>query len=123
MLKKVLVITAVLSIISCSDTDDTPESSCGVSDPKLELEWLKTEITNREANLSEDSKYCYIEQADLQGQTVFIYQDCNPAINKVIPVYDCSGNQIGLLHSDISPNSLNEGFILWKTADFACTQE
>ncbi len=55
------------------------------------LTWLREEINRREANPSEDLKYRYIAQSGLKGQTVFIYWDCNPVVNKVIPIFNCDG--------------------------------
>ena len=113
-------------LFSCNSVDDTNQlkNSCSVDNPIEDLDWLKNEIDEREQNIRDDSKYCYIRQALYKNQTVFIYGDCNPLINKVVPVYNCNGEFIGIIGSrnqDIPFEVLTEGQIIWKTSDFACS--
>ncbi|MEM8847081.1 MAG: DUF4377 domain-containing protein [Bacteroidota bacterium] len=97
------------------------EVTCSFEDPTADLEWLRIEIERREANRNEQTKYCYISQAEYQDSPVFLYFDCNPAINKVIPVFDCLGKSIGFLgDGEIDQNSLTNFKIIWQPDDFAC---
>lgn len=112
-----------LSILfsSCSDNDDEIISACGVANPVEELAWLKAEIDTREANPSEDMKYCYITQGEYNGDIVFVYWDCNPLINKIIPVYDCEGTFLNNTNENQIPfDAISNQKIIWKTSDFVC---
>lgn len=108
---------------SCSDNDDEITNSCGITNPLVELEWLRTEIDKRKEEVTEDSKYCYILQAIHKGKTIFLYQDCNPFINKVIPILDCEGNSLGFLGGDILSIDITNSSIIYKPSDFACQLE
>ncbi|RKN78435.1 hypothetical protein [Ulvibacterium marinum] len=115
------VLVALLVLQSCSDDDDMIRPACGVDNPAKELSWLRTEIDNREANITEDTKYCYITQGEYEGQTVFVYWDCNPLIDKNIPVFDCDGNMLGgTPENPISLDDLENQIIIWKPALFVC---
>ncbi|PRX57953.1 DUF4377 domain-containing protein [Flagellimonas meridianipacifica] len=97
------------------------EVSCEFEEPATDLEWLRIEIERRELNINEQTKYCYISQAEYEGEPVFLYFDCNPVINKVIPVLDCLGTSIGFLgDSEIDQNELSDLKIIWQPDDFAC---
>ena len=119
------ILLLFLLLFSCNSDDDTNQlkNSCSVDNPIEDLAWLGNEIDEREQNITSDSKYCYISQSLYENQTVFIYRDCNPLINKVVPVYNCEGELIGIIGSreqDIPFDVLLEGEIIWKTNDFAC---
>ncbi|WP_343487706.1 hypothetical protein [Allomuricauda sp. d1] len=122
MSRFLVFIAALLSLSSCSDDDDSTSetAACGVGNPVEDLGWLQAEIIDREANPTEDTKYCYIEQAELNGQTVFIYEDCNPAINKIVPVFDCEGDFIGRIGNEVQQNELSDSCVIWLPEDFAC---
>lgn len=65
-------------------------------------------------------KYCYIVQGTLEGTTVFVYEDCSPAVFKIILIYNCEGtalNRDGSIRSD----SVENKKIIWRTNDFVCT--
>ncbi len=115
------LLTILLVFLSCSDDEDIIRSACGVDNPAKELSWLRTEIDNREANITEDTKYCYITQGEYEGQTIFVYWDCNPLIDKNIPVFDCDGNMLGGTPGNpISLDDLENQIIIWKPAIFVC---
>ncbi len=97
------------------------EASCTFQNPTADLEWLRIEIQRREASVNEFTKYCYISQAEFNGNPVFVYFDCNPAINKIFPVYSCLGEYMGYLGvEDINPNDVTNFEIVWQPEDFAC---
>lgn len=115
------VLIALLVIHSCSDDDDMIRPACGVDNPVRELSWLRTEIDNREANITEDTKYCYITQGEYKGQTVFLYRDCNPLVDKGITILDCDGNWIDRTEENrFALRDLENQIIIWKPAVFVC---
>jgi len=119
-LKKVLFTSLLLTVLSCSDKDDNFNAICGVSDPTEELEWLKSEITIRRRDVSEDAKYHYISQADLDGNSVFLYRNCDPKGNSIIPVYDCEGELLGEVGKDFALDDFTNIQLLFKPLDFDC---
>ena len=115
-----IVVITCFFVFSCTDSDDNIKLVCGVGNPVKDLVWLKKEIENREQSTSDDIRYCYIVQAELEGRTVFLYEDCNPAINKVIPVYNCQGTLLGVIRDEIQMNSLSNFCVIWRPDDFSC---
>ncbi|TAI46818.1 DUF4377 domain-containing protein [Flagellimonas allohymeniacidonis] len=97
------------------------EVVCTFEDPVADLEWLSNEIRRREIQANDETKYCYISQAELDGEPVFLYFDCNPLINKVIPVFDCLGRALGHLGPEsVDPANVSNYEIIWQPEDFAC---
>jgi len=121
-MKKTILLFSFLYLISCSNDDNLPIiSACDVANPIEDLEWLKAEVEKRRNDTSSDAIYCYIEQAVTNEQTIFIYNDCNPLINKVIPVYSCLGEAIGLLGDEnFDSGSISSRTVIYKPSDFAC---
>ena len=120
MKKPVYLLFLLVVLSSCSEDDDEITNSCGISNPLVELEWLKTEIDKRQKEVSQDSKYCYISQAVHKGKTVFLYEDCNPFIDKVIAVLDCEGNSLGFIGGGISITAIINSSIIYRPTDFVC---
>lgn len=114
------IILLTIVIISCSDKDDNFNTICGVNDPTEELVWLKAEITIRKRDVSEDAKYQYISQADLDGETVFLYRNCDPKANTVIPVYDCEGELLGVVGKEFTLEDFTNILLIFKPLDFVC---
>ncbi len=121
-MKKIVVLFffALFLLVCCSNDDDNVRPACGVLNPVQDLAWLKSEIERRNANPSEDMKYCYIVQATLNAQDVFIYEDCNPLIDKAIFILDCEGNAIDTSDSSNSFADLESRKVIWKPRDFVC---
>lgn len=120
MRKWFLLLSISFLLLACSDNDDDFKAiaACGFENVTEELSWLKAEIERREESSSEDLIYCYITISEIDGESVFIYRDCNPLIDKACcPIYDCNGN---LLPYDKISLVSNER-IIWKSKDFACT--
>lgn len=115
-----LVLFTSFLFLSCSDDDDILLPACGVNNAIQNLEWLKAEIDRRNANPTEDMKYCYIVQAKLDGEDVFIYEDCNPLIDKAIPFFNCEGTIINTQDNPIGLDNLRDKMIIWKRTDFVC---
>lgn len=119
----VCIITLISFTFSCSDDDDDLPiiSACGVDNPVRDLPFLRTEIAEREQNPTQDTQFCFITQGTLNGETVFVYQDCNPSINKIIPIFDCEGILLnGLDNSIISIGEVTDQVIIWQPNDFVC---
>ncbi|WP_435624921.1 DUF4377 domain-containing protein [Flagellimonas sp.] len=97
------------------------EVECIFENAAEDLEWLRFEIERRLLQIDEQTKYCYISQAEYRGEPVFLYFDCNPLINKVFPIFDCLGKPIGFLgDGEIDQNELSDFKIVWRPDDFAC---
>ncbi|TMM56159.1 hypothetical protein FEE95_16165 [Maribacter algarum] len=107
-------------LLSCSDNDDTIMPACGVNNPIQELEWLRTEIERRKANPNEDMKYCYIIQAEFNGEDIFVYEDCNPFVDKAIPFFNCEGTMINTQDNPIGFDDIRNKVIIWKPKNFVC---
>lgn len=114
-----LVITIFLTF-SCSE-ESQPNTSCSVENPIEDLDWLAAAIQT----LSESgmSQYLYVTQARYGFVTVFIFGNCCPNCNSIIPVYSCSGDHIGNIgngEGDIDFSILNNDVVIWKPDNSAC---
>ena len=119
-MKRALLISILLLINSCSKYD-IPK--CDFEDATQDLPWLKVIIDEREVNPTADMKYCYISQAELKQKTVFIFNDCNPAIDKVVFLVDCEGEPVKNKKGEnvgTGVNGFKDERIIWKPVDFAC---
>lgn len=108
------------ALVSCSGNDDDIISACAVNNPAEDLEWLKAEIERRRENPTDDMKYCYIVQAQLNGQDVFIYEDCNPLINKAVFILNCEGIGINTQDNPTAFDQVVNKIIIWKGNNFTC---
>jgi len=123
MKKTILTLTLLLlTMLSCKDDDDNLLSNtCQVSNPIEDLDWLKEKIEELAQTDSEFLKYFYVSQNTYMDKTVFIFPNCCPSCNTVVPVYDCEGNHIGFVGDEnISTNILNNDTIIWKPENFSC---
>lgn len=121
-MKSIFVLLLSLLVISCTNDDDLPViSACNVGNPIEELSWLKEEIERRKTNPTVDSRYCYIVQAISNNTTVFVYEDCNPLVDKIFTIYDCSGELIGYVGDEnFSNENISKRQIIYKPGNFAC---
>lgn len=100
--------------------------SCNTNDndiSEISLErplWLETEIKSREQDTSEDINYCYILEGEYENETVFIFGDCNPVLNKITPVYNYQGDSIGFLEVDFLSDTITNNCLIWKPDEFSC---
>ena len=114
MKKTFLLLAFIGTLISCSTDDDKDlDSTCNVSDPTEELVWLKEEIDN----VKED-EYSYYAMATFEGETVFYYGNCNPAVNYISSVRNCSGDNLGDINDFF--DELTDITIVWKHMDTQC---
>ncbi|KPM30311.1 Hypothetical protein I595_3607 [Croceitalea dokdonensis DOKDO 023] len=56
----------------------------------------------------------------MNGTTVFLYRNCHPLANTVIPVLNCEGVTQGVLNDMILPSEIEEETLIWKNQDSAC---
>ena len=102
-----------------------PSSPCSVENPVEDLAWLRDEIQEREQQVqNEYTQYQYIAQAEYEGETVFVYGNCCPNCLTVTLVFNCAGEQIGLLgyrEGDIDYSIREQAVVVWKSAGYSCT--
>lgn len=121
-MNRILLILPILCLFYSCNKYDIPK--CDFSDPTEDLLWLKDIIDDREANPTEGMRYCFISQAKLRRKTVFIFGDCNPAIDKVVFIIDCEGEPIkdsdgeNITSSEVT---LKDQRLIWIPEDFACS--
>ena len=102
---------------------DEPPMGCGVGRPAEELAWLREDIQQKEASPEEYTKYQHIAQAEYEGSTVFLYLNCDPSANSVVQVFDCGGEQVGILgdrEGDVPFSMLVNATTLWRSEDSEC---
>ena len=119
-MKKYVLLTVVI-LFSCTKDDELPIiAACGVDNPVEDLNWLKTEINRRETNPSADMKYCSITLDQYENQVVFVYNDCNPVIDKIIPILNCDGEVLNNSESLLNLGERINRTIIWKPKNFVC---
>lgn len=104
---KNLILAYIIStlLLSCNNDDDLKVSilvdSCGKENPIEDLAWLKTKADEIKFNEGLISKHFYIEIGTYQGRTVFSLNNCWPICNTAIPIFNCNGENLGNLNTDI----------------------
>lgn len=115
---RILIILVTLDS-SCKEEEDYV---CSVKNPIEDLPWLADDI--KILNQGSFSQYFYVSWAIYESNTVFIYGDCCPNCNTITPVYDCSGNNIGVIgdgDEDIPLSIRDNEIIIWRADNFACS--
>ncbi|QCW99114.1 hypothetical protein FGM00_02910 [Aggregatimonas sangjinii] len=121
MKKFSILLLICMPLLSCSNDDVPVIAACGVANPIEDLVWLREEVARRVENNDPNAHYCYIVQAKTDTQTIFIFEDCNPIINKVAPILDCTGTSLGFLGDEnYSSDSISERKIVYRPSDFKC---
>ncbi|MFC6996095.1 DUF6970 domain-containing protein [Rufibacter roseus] len=99
---RALCLLLLLSFTACEEEDI--QQTCTVADPAQNIAWLKEKVKDLQA-----SEYCQVVQRGmLNGRSVFVIQNCDPAINAIRAVYDCDGNVICYSGDDTCPNFESE---------------
>ncbi len=108
--------------LSCNNDDTNLPiiSACNTGNPIEDLDWLKTQVSELKNNKSDVAKYFYIEVAEYKGDTIFISNNCCPTCNTIVPVYNCKGEQLGLLNGEIKTSEVSNSKIIYKRIDFSC---
>jgi hypothetical protein len=109
----VLLLLVLAVSFGCKETEK-PVLICGMIDPVADLPWLNT-LTN-EFNDSYFGVYYSISKTTYEGNDAFTLRNCCPNCNSMIPVYSCTGDQLGILaaNTGINPAILNHEVMIWK---------
>jgi len=125
MMSKWFLCIAIGLLWGCSGDDDdfvaVRLSGCNVENPLVELDWLKSEVERRKNDSSEDARYCFISQVEVDENTYFLYEDCNPFVDKITLLYDCQGENVGFVGDDTFEfNILETRTIIFYPQDTLC---
>jgi hypothetical protein len=112
-----VVFLAMMTVFSCERDDFN--NTCNVDDPVEDLPWLRERISTILVTNPEIAKYQYISMAEYNGETVFMFGNCDPLALSVFPIFNCSDVLIGTL-GEIPADSLLNSEIVWKTEDSLC---
>ena len=122
-----LILIFVFSLfVSCNTSDDIGENNCDVENPIADLDWLESKIAELETSDSPNAQYFYVSQAEYNNKTVFIFGNCCPLCNTVLPVYDCEGTSLGIVGTrdqDIDWSIMDDDIIIWSPSNFECTDD
>lgn len=114
-MKKLLFFFSIcLVIVSC----DNEAQLCDLPDDSIPA-WMKSYI--EESANSSISRYFYFQTANYNGQQVFVANNCCPICGTIVQIYNCQGEVIGILGSDIQLDELDGLRLFWTPADFECT--
>ncbi len=91
-----------------------------VDDPVKELPWIKERMNTMVTSSPETAKYKYVTIGEYDGQTVFLFGDCDPLALSVLPIYNCSGDFVANF-GDFPLEKLSLGEVIWKTEDSECS--
>lgn len=121
-MKKIFLLVLIFIFgISCENNDELT-NTCIVSKPLEDLSWLQEKVMELEDSDSELKIYFYVSQAIYNEETVFIFPNCCPVCNTLVPVYNCEGELLGYIGDDNFDSSLLENDItIWKPQNFACS--
>jgi hypothetical protein len=108
MKTRIIICLAIIWLaVSCREEAD-PKRACSVENPVQEWE------------NSAWGEFAYVAQATYRNQTVFIYGNCCATCNTIIPVYNCSGEQIGIVHGTIDASIMDDDVLIWKSTRSTC---
>jgi hypothetical protein len=121
-MKKGILLFSFLCLLSCSNDDNLPIiSACNVANPIEDLAWLREQVVELKKTDSDLAQYFYIEQAEYQNESIFISNNCCPFCNTIVPIYNCSGETIGLLgDEDFNLSNISNRTIIYRPSDFNC---
>jgi hypothetical protein len=124
-MKKIFLFATLIGLMafSCEKENDcvVPAATCSVTNPVTDMAWLKAEVQRREKSGSEIEKYFYIQQAEYNGQTIFMYNNCCPMCGTVVPAYNCQGELLFYLgQKPEEDKKIRNTKILWKPNNFTC---
>ena len=120
MYKWIGILIAILLFSSCRE-EKLITNTCNGVDPVSDINWISDLIHELEQNSSDISQYFYLIQANLDGSTVFVLNNCCPFCNTTIAIQDCSGQIIGTMGKDFDIGDLQDIKIIWKPMDLACS--
>jgi hypothetical protein len=118
-----LLFVFVLTACEYNDIGEMNGPVCGVQDPIHDLAWLKDKITSFEAQQTNNPdignlySYFYISQATMNGETVFVLDNCCPFCNTRLVAFNCAGDEVEVR----SRESFQVAKIIWKPQGFQCS--
>lgn len=121
------VLSCIILMPSCAEQAaccDPAYPICDTADPVNDLPWLKEKVEDLKEIDPKIRNYFFVEQANLNGEAVFIFNNCCPDCTALIPVYNCEGKLIceNLPACPDIWDNLEIQAIVWQPADFACNQ-
>ena len=114
-----IIIYAGLMLVFSCEKDKAIANTCNVKNPTTDLEWMVNDIKFIEQLKPEESQYISISMATYNGESVFFSIYCDPTINAVFPVRNCSGATIGYW-GEIPQEELKEQQVIWRSANCVC---
>lgn len=113
-----LICTGFILVFSC-EKDKTIANTCNVKNPTTGLQWMVNDINFIEQLKPEESQYISITMATYKGESVFFSIYCDPLINSVFPVRNCSGETIGYW-GEIPQEELKDQQVIWRSENCIC---
>jgi hypothetical protein len=110
--------TGLMLIFSCEKDKSIP-NTCNVKNPTTDLEWMVNDIKFIEQLKPEESQYISISMATYKGESVFFSIYCDPTIDAIFPVRNCSGETIGYW-GEIPQEELKDQQVIWRSANCIC---
>jgi hypothetical protein len=123
MLKSAFLLFTVTMLFATCTNDDCSDlnNTCMVQDPVTDLPWLKQTIQRyEETKNTEMYRYLYIAQATFKGRTVFIFGNCCPNCNTVIPVNDCQGKFLFYRFDKEQADKVKDEKVIWQAENSLC---
>jgi hypothetical protein len=114
----IMICSGIMLVLSC-EKDSLINNTCNVKNPVKDLEWMRNDIKFIEQLSPEESQYITITMAKYNGETVFFSIYCDPTIEAVFPVRNCSGVTIGYW-GEINPDDLKDQQVIWKSKNCVC---
>jgi hypothetical protein len=114
----IIIYTGLMLVFSC-EKDKGIANTCNVKNPTTDLPWMVNDIKFIEQLKPEESQYISITMATYKGESVFFSIYCDPLINAVFPVRDCSGKTIGYW-GEIPLEELTDQQVIWRSANCIC---
>jgi hypothetical protein len=114
-----IMFTGLVLLFSC-EKDKTIKNSCNVKNPLNDLEWMVNAIKFVEQLKPEESQYISISMATYNGESVFYSIYCDPAVDQVVPIRNCSGETIGYW-GEIPQEELLDQQVIWRSSNCICS--
>lgn len=114
MKNRLLCLLLFISLSACNNSQticDLPEDS--------RPGWMEELISELEKGSA--FEYHYIVSGKFQGLQVFVLKNCCPFCNSVFVVYNCSGEELGMLGGKIEDQDVTQQEYYWAPAAAECS--
>ena len=113
----------IFTAFSCEwrdlETCERNQPACGVEDPLQHLHWLREQVASLESHKTTNAyPYLFITQAELNGETVFVMDNCCWFCDTMILAYNCKGEVVLQLQNR---DEVKNAKIIWKPEGFQCS--